>query len=228
MSLSLYYRIDGKNPPIPSSDIVVGVPLSMLQIDANWKSVSNAVDSIEESLETHSGEIAEKAPTVNPQFSGYMGLPTSTDDYPTTLPLGSVYFNTKTNTVEVLTEDGWRGLGTNEDLSFYLPLGGGNMYGTLEGIDANFRGVLRAYNPDFKTGEGDSQTQLERVVTDQWAKDYIDDQFEKRLGVLEPPSESGENNVYFNIPNGTIIAGKFQGDFDAGVLTNENISQLSS
>lgn len=229
MALNLYYRLDGKNPPIPSSDIVLGVPLSMLQIDANWKSVANAIISIDETLVSHNESIEDKAPKNNPSFSGYVTFPTSSDDYSDNVPVGSVYYNTTTNTLLVKTENGWVGLGTNNDLAFYLPKAGGDLYGKLEAVDAVFRGVLETYSPDYDPdSEEELEPVLERVATAEWVEKVIEKHIVERFGEISKEPVGDEcYNVFVNDPNGIIYAAKLMGDIDMGVMTAENKSLLA-
>lgn len=223
MAVNLYYRIDATNPPIPSSNVVLGVPLSMLQIDANWKSVSDNLNNHDNTLKEHGDLIATKAPINNPKFTGYVTFPDSKLDYPNTIPEGSVYFNTVKQTLMVKNNGRWSSLSTGDSLQFYLPLAGGTMTGDLKGVNGEFFGFLKAFNPD--ADPNDEETKTQKVATIDWVNTNTYAILKEVLGIASD-GEGGstgdssmtieQGNIVLN--NGYVVAKQLYGDIDCGVM----------
>lgn len=231
MAVNLYYRIDAKNPPKPTSNVVLGVPLSMLQIDANWKSVSDNLDSNDEILKEHGELIDTKAPINNPKFTGYVQFPTTDLEYPNTLPEGSVYFDTNKQMLMVKNNGKWSSMSTGDSLDFYLPLKGGTLSGNLTGTNGEFFGFLSCFNPT--ADPTDENTKTEKVATTNWVDTTITKVLYDKLGIKPDDGSSDPSNPPDNsmtivkgdmiLKDGVVVAQQLYGDIDCGELTIDDL-----
>ena len=244
MALSIYYRktFNPEELPFAKSDVVLDRPLTMLEIDANMKTIDMAFDSNQEKLDDIHHLLDTKAPIRNPIFRGIVSLPqyanasllprqvTGADGAPLIAPVGTLAFTLDNRQIMVLTQNDtlgtkWSAVNTQESMSGYVKKTGDIMTGNLEGTSASWSQNIFALPPGGIIGE----TQKDVVATVEWTKDTIKDLIDERLNGGSG-EEGTQNNIVINkgdliINNGNInadgnitIDGVFRGNLDMGFL----------
>lgn len=240
MAIALHYRkhlsINELEPHMAESDHVLGRPLTMLEIDANMKTIDLAFDKNEDDHTAIYKEIAKKAPINYPILRGFVGLPTykSKKLLPTTyvgegsssqpVPVGALAFDNETKGVMLRVDqgaEGWVAVSTEKTMGDYVCRTGDDMTGPLTGTTSTWSNTIKALPPDGEVGV----TEVDTVATVGWAKKTITDMIDNRLN----GGGEGSNNIIINkgdlivnkgniIVDGTITANRLQGDLDCGVL----------
>lgn len=225
MSIALYYRINATTPDQATTTTVVNRPLTMLEIDGNFKSIADAFVDTDSAITTINTTLSTKAPINRPTFTGSITIPSCTS---TTRPLqpveGMVVFDRSEKSL--ITYDGsqWITLTTNAGLDGYVKRTGDILTGKLIGTTAEFSGNIRALPPDSEPG---STTDL--VATCGWVESQVLTIVNNRLsggsGSGDDDSiniNTGSLNVYrgdVTIERGDLyVGGTIHGDIDLGIL----------
>lgn len=218
MAVHLYYRINATNPPIPTQDAVINVPLSMLQIDGNMKAIANAFADNDTTIEDIYIQLDEKAPINRPEFTGYIVIPSVVaGSYPTKPQEGMIVYDKATHQLMVYTNNQWTAISTTLGLGDYVKRAGDIMTGKLTGTTAEWSMNIRALPPGGSQGE-----QTDVVATVGWTEDKAKQLIEERLG---GSGGTGDDSITvgtgdLTINNGDIIVnnGTIYGNLDMGVL----------
>ena len=219
MAVTLYYRINATNPPIPTQDTVLARPLSMLEIDGNMKALANAFADNDATIEEIYIALDGKAPINRPAFTGSITLPNVVaSSYPLNPTEGMIVYDRDTQQVMVYTRNQWTSLSTTIGMGDYVKRAGDIMTGKLTGTTSEWSMNIKALPPDAEQG-----ALTDVVATVQWVQDKARELIEQRL--TGGSGGTGADNITINtgdlnINRGNIYVneGTIYGNIDMGVL----------
>ena len=186
--VNLYYRTS-LNPKVPSTSIVISNPLSMEQLDGNFKSIDNSFENFDHITTQLANDLATKAPINNPQFAGAVTFPNSSIDPSKDPKDGTVYYNTEQQTLLCYSKGEWQPLSFSNGLSSYVKKTGDIMSGKLIGEDASFKKRLESRPTGLMIEDHDGDdvgtTGVDIVVTRKWFEASQKAAIEKAVGSVE-------------------------------------------
>lgn len=227
MPLNLYYRANATNPPKPSQIVVKASPLTILEIDANFKTISDAFDDNDVSLSDIHSELDSKAPINRPEFTGYIRLPNVTQgNYPSNPSVGTVVYDRTNGSLAIYNGTQWALLSVfdADANNLYVKRTGDIMTGKLTGTTSEWTSNIKALPPEAPT---DSATDV--VATVEWVKNKALEIVNDRLnggtgsgdGITVSSGDITVNQGDVIIDRGDLIVsyGTIKGNLDMGVLS---------
>lgn len=231
MAINLYYRISS-TPDVPTQTAVIAAPLTMEQIDGNFKSISDYFGSHDDDITDIRNILTTKVDKGDAEFNKSLTL-NPVDRKPSHPKNGQIIFFEDRLWMYRVSEDGtgdWYPIYDGASGAF-VNKAGDTMTGPLNGTTAKFTGAtIQSTPPGTKEG---STASPEDVATANWTKDQLNNVVKKLFDVDNVDNINNADTTLKGNVNITYIDGDgnqimetfynkatntFMGNFDMGTF----------